>query len=153
MFEALKILGPATRHAIYDSFSGALRLDPEGVDGALNFLQSNGFVSQGDDKKWSVVGEKRDLVVPSGSTPREGLESMKFALRNAQVSLGVEGKRIMRSTLVSTRTPAGARPVDALRPLLMNLQDDLLAQQSAEDDAAVQVLISVVEIARAPAEP
>lgn len=147
VFEALKILGTVDVDQLVESFHGALVMDHNHVERALTHLHSLGCVTEMDGK-WHVCDAQRDTVVPSGVSLAAGYENIRFALSNVTKFIPREGARIVRSTLASVRVPPHGRPVDAVRQLLLNLQDDVLAQQSDEDDAVVQIVLSAVEVAR-----
>jgi hypothetical protein len=160
VFEALKVLGPCDVATLASGFTGPLSLEDKALERALAHLVSLGYVVKDDGPAsqrpdlstaaWRVVDRAADVVIPSRVPSAAALENVRTSLRTALSALPLEGRRLARTSLSTVKVPASGKAIDALRTLVVAFHDDVLDLQGPDDDAVVQVVVSVVELARRP---
>ena len=150
VYETLKIIGPANDRTLQASFHPRLGLRREAVADCLAGLERLGLVTR-HGHAWQVVDANRDIVIPTRQSTEVGKRMIRDVVQGMEAFID-EGPevRLMRSVVTSVKTPPADSCLKPLVPMIMRFHDDVLALQSSEDDAVINLLISAVRVSSRP---
>lgn len=149
IYEALKILGSSDVATLRKSLNPRFTRSPQQIGACLEGLQRMGLVAR-EGEQWHVLDKSRDIVIPSRYSNEIGKRILRHALSAHSSFLGAgTDSRVMRSILASIGVAPGRGWVDVIKRRMLEFQDDVLALESSEENVAVQVVVSAVEVARA----
>ncbi len=150
LYELLKVLGPVTARQLVQALHPALGCSLEVAMECLAALRDVGLVREASGR-WLVRDAQQDIVIPSKYSTEVGKKIIRDTIGMQERYIDLDShSRIMRSIVLTARTPEAGNPMLAVVPNILSFQDDLLAQQQPDDDTVINVFVAATRVGGRP---